>query len=252
VGVIVSLLQSIWGPTRVLFDLSIQLIEAALAWFIRIWPSSWHFSGANFGSIESTSIAIRNVGGGQQHVGIVYRDRDAGLVRFLHLADHHDLRHGNADPRYLGVRVAINEDRLVQVAALCRMIWESNGSHVPYGFSAPWEAFDPATGELLIGPSVNGLTCATFVLAVFHAAGLPLIRYRTWPVNRPGDVEWQQHVVQHLWYSGAEDEHIQAVSVDVGCVRFRPEEVAAAATMRWRSVGFRATLPRAREVISRL
>ncbi len=70
------------------------------------------------------------------------------------------------------------------------------------------------------------------MLAVFHRAGLALVRYDTWPLNRPGDAKWQKRIVTALAATpGASADHIRAVEDDVGVtIRFRPEEVASAAT----------------------
>src|SRR6185503_13834023 len=77
------------------------------------------------------------------------------------------------DPDFLWVNPAAHPKRLVQVAALCRKIWRANQSgSIPYAFSPPNDCFDTNTGAFLFGPTRHGLTCASFVLAVFHHAGL--------------------------------------------------------------------------------
>jgi hypothetical protein len=114
------------------------------------------------------------------------------------------------------------------VAALCRRIWRKNaGGGIPYAFSEPGGAFDATTGELLLGPSRFGLTCASFVLAVFHAAGLQLVDHASWPRDRLGDRQWQQQVVTRM-QGRADTEHVEHVRGEIGAVRYRPEEVAAA------------------------
>jgi hypothetical protein len=104
----------------------------------------------------------------------------------------------------------------------------------------------------LFGSTRHGLTCATFVLAVFHQAGLPLVRYDSWPVNRPGDAEWQESIVNLLERTGAAPEHIAKVKTEIGAVRYRPEEVAGAATSVSIPAEFPSASERAQEILLKL
>ena len=73
--------------------------------------------------------------------------------------------------------------------------------------------------------SASGLTCATFVLAVFASEGYNLINTTEWP-HRPEDEEWHKSIIDTLIYFKAEAEHIANVLSEKGCARFRPEEVS--------------------------
>lgn len=189
----------------------------------------------------------------QRHTGVFYWDPESQTVRLLDLAWHCHLRDKLADDeRYFWIDPIILPARLRQVAAMCRMIWRSNGSDVPYAFSQPSDFFDALTGELLLSPTRLGLTCATFVLAVFEAAGLRLIKYETWPTQREGDLDWQQNIVALLRQGGAANEHIEAVSRELGAARFRPEEVASAATLSPLPVSFRDVVSRSMKVLDLL
>jgi hypothetical protein len=70
------------------------------------------------------------------------------------------------------------------------------------------------------------LTCASFVLAVFDAAGLRLAEYSSWPEQRAGDAEWQQFIMKQLEESGAGAEHMALVRKEMGAIRYRPEDAA--------------------------
>jgi hypothetical protein len=98
------------------------------------------------------------------------------------------------------------------------------------------------------------LTCATFVLAVFHRAGLPLLRYETWPNGRAGDSEWPTRIVAALAATpGTTTAHTDAVARDVGStVRFRPEEIAGAATVATMPVDFAVAEAYAAQLLLRL
>ncbi len=92
------------------------------------------------------------------------------------------------------------------------------------------------------------------MLAVFHRAGLALVRYDTWPLNRPGDAEWQKRIVAALGATpDATADHMRAVEHDVGVtVRYRPEEVASAATVDRIPVDFLVAEERAALLLTRL
>lgn len=182
--------------------------------------------------IKHAAVAIRTVDQDQRHVAILHQDQ--GEVYRLDLAWHFHLRNDVfGSSRYLWIDAPIPNVRKRQLAAKCRQIWRANRhNRIPFGFGQPTDCFDETTHEYLIGPSKHGLTCASFVLAVFHSAGIVLIKYDSWPVDRGGDREWQDAIIAELEQQGAQPEHIQALRNDVGCARFRPEEVAGAATQQ--------------------
>jgi hypothetical protein len=101
---------------------------------------------------------------------------------------------------------------------------------IPYGFDASGSCFDTETLDF-IPPSIGkGLTCATYIKAVFSHLGLDLINESTWSLNRPSDRSWQVAVLDELRKRASED-HITALEKDVGARQFRPAEVVGAATL---------------------
>ena len=215
-----------------------------------------HAQDKPFDLIRSAGIAIRELNPEQRHIGMLYRDSASNQILFLHLAWHFDLRHDAPRHSYLWVDPAITARRLVQVAAVCRLVWRANGRNaIPYGFGPPSDCLAADTGEYLFGPTGFGLTCATFVLAVFHRAGLKLVRYAAWPIGRPGDPEWQRRIVEELrnHTPTATLEHVRAIERDIGTtVRFRPEEVAGAATVTPQPAGFHIACERGEQILIRL
>jgi len=124
-----------------------------------------------------------------------------------------------------------DSDNLV---AITEAVWEANQSGtILYGFGSPTEAFnDGGANDYLFGGRSFGLTCASFVLAVFHKAMLPLVDYETWPSARTGEVEWQKQIIaklkEYIVGRGYDDNsHVTQVENSVPAVRFRPVEVAA-------------------------
>jgi hypothetical protein len=164
----------------------------------------------------------------QSHVGILYWV--GGEICMLHLAWHHKLRQEPPPSSFLWIDPPFHSLRLEQVAATCRKIWRANREDgIPYAFDPPSDCFDSETRRFLFGDTRIGLTCSTFVLSAFHAAGLQLVHYDSWPLDRPGDREWQEWIVELLRRKNAPDEHIAKLEIQVGFARYRPEDTAAAA-----------------------
>lgn len=203
--------------------------------------------------IHFAAIAIKEINPAQRHIGILHRRGDSSKIEFLHLAWHYELR--NEPPRrgYFWGDPRVPVPRLRQVAARCRQIVRNNPAGIPYAFSPASECFDPETGKFLLGPTRHGLTCATFVLAVFQSIGLELLRSETWPTSRPGDREWQESVISVLeQYSSAPLEHIEALRDELGAVRIRSEEVAAAAIAPNIPAEFASVADRANQILRQI
>ncbi len=186
--------------------------------------------------VSLVAVAIREFSPGRRHTGIFYRVNATDDIEFLHLAWHCDLQRDRAfSGEYYWVEPKINKARLRQLAAICDDIAAENfPNRIPYASGSPVGAFDEKTKAFLLGPTRAGLTCASFVLAVFERAELRLVRYSGWPAPDLVDVEFQQFVVDNLrGRHGVSKEHIEAVEREVGTsVRYRPEQVAGAAAIR--------------------
>src|SRR5207237_5807247 len=101
---------------------------------------------------------------------------------------------------------------------------------VPYGFSKPNAFFDPS-GAVITGPAKVGLTCASFILAVFDATGIDFVRMEDWPEATPEDKARQAELILQLrGTAGVSEDHISACEAEVGNVRFRPLDIAGAGT----------------------
>lgn len=181
------------------------------------------------GRIAHVGIAIHKH---EQHIGLLYRVAVRQPVLLLHLPWHNKLCSDAVTADYvLWVDPSIPEDRAKVVAAYCRRIWRKNEANgLPYGLSHPNRFFDH-TGTVLGGPAKLGLTCATFVLAVFDTARLPLIRYETWRNPTDKDIKRQRKLAKRLEDdSQVTAEHVRAFAREIGNIRYAPLEVAGAAT----------------------
>ncbi len=181
-----------------------------------------------FNEIRNAAVAIALMGNGQQHLGILFQTDLKDEIKLADLAWHHDLRERNPKPHYLWVDPPIHTVRALQVAVRCRQVLKANRAGMPYGFSAPSDCFDDETGRWLLGDTGVGLTCATFVLAVFRYAGIDLAVLQDWPAEREGDAEWVKSICEALLQDGVSEEHVQRLQKNGG-VRYRPEDVAGCA-----------------------
>jgi hypothetical protein len=204
------------------------------------------FSAGQF-SVREVAIAINEPRNGQRHIGLLYEDPSAEALVILHLAFHLDLKQEPPPLEGLWVDPTFLTERLRQVASIARQVWNRNAARIPFGFSRPNDCFDGNTYEYLIGPTQHGLTCATFVLAIFLAAGLEIVRYESWP-TRSEDDEWQRSILRPL-AGRANEAHITAVEEDLGAIRVRPEEVAAAASLTPLPADFERTEPASLELL---
>src|SRR3954451_8025983 len=112
-----------------------------------------------------------------RHVGIIYR-RGSGTPRLWHLAMHYDLRDEPCDKTYFWANCALDEHNKNYVAAwiTARSV---RADKIPFGFDATGAAFDAKTGEFIAPPVGKGLTCATFITAVFQHLGFDLLDEKT-------------------------------------------------------------------------
>jgi hypothetical protein len=184
-------------------------------------------------AMRYVAIALNRSG---SHVGILHRGNVPDGVEFLHLAFDHDLRREPANPKYGWVEVEIPDARARQIAAFCRLVGDLNPSGIPYAFSAPQGAFDEL-GLWNLTSLDSGLTCATFVLAVFEGARVRLTDYPTW-LPREEDRAFQEGIVDMLRQHGAPANRIAAIKANIVAVRFRPLEVAASAAATEHNVAF--------------
>ncbi|MEZ4406146.1 MAG: hypothetical protein R3A52_06705 [Polyangiales bacterium] len=185
------------------------------------WPE-W-LSPVQEGNVRDAAVAVLSPDA--QHVGVAWRDA-GGTLSLLHLAFHYDLRNDTPpSKRYYAVSPSLEPERLAQVAAMCERVLKRQRRGIPYGFRYDATAFS-RDGRLVLGNEERGLTCATFVLALYRSVGVELLRVAEWPDDRPDD-EARWTALLEVLRSGCPDaEHVSAVAREVRSRRFRPEEVA--------------------------
>jgi hypothetical protein len=136
------------------------------------------------------------------HSGIAFRDGDNGDVLILHMANHLRL---SIDPPFpdciYSVPELLAEDE-EYMAGFCRRIHSKNSRSLLYSFEFdPDITFDGPSGGLLTPGA--GLSCATFVAAVFRSAGNPLVRVESWPPKATdADVAARRELIKYWRGSG--------------------------------------------------
>lgn len=176
-------------------------------------------------NLEFLGFAIKHVDA--SHVGILYH-LDDGLVKYCHFAWYGDLRNEPPHPYYLWGNCGLDRYNKRFLASNFDVIRAANPNCIPYGIDSTGSCFDE-NKKFLPLPLGKGMTCATFILAVFASYGLPLVDAQTWPVGRVDDKEWAQGVMKALHEHHAPQAHIDAMQNDIVTVsRFRPSEVAGA------------------------
>jgi hypothetical protein len=179
----------------------------------------------SFAALEHVGVAIKSFSPRQKHVGLIYRvDNDLNL---LHLAWHIDLRNEPVKPGYFwGVCGLFVDDALNGKIFAARMLSVArNQGIIPYGVYANGKAF-AENGSFVPFPEPGmGLTCATFVIQLFHSFGHAICDLSSWEA-RDDDATWQAEIIEKL----REDypQHADRVSDYIGRHRIRPEEAAAA------------------------
>lgn len=198
---------------------------------------------------------------GTKHVGVLFRRTIGriGELRLLHLADHHDVRCSAPTTRYVWTSLDVDPTREVLFAQLCELLEEeytnsSNAmrSKLGYAFHYRGETFDPMNG-VFVTANGHGLTCATFVLAIFATHGMNLLDWANWEC-RETDTEWQGQVVADMKQKSVDPKHVAFIEGEIGCCRFRPEEVAAAGTVEGTALplGFRDAESRGVAIVTEL
>lgn len=198
--------------------------------------------GCAFGNVDVVGLAIHVTPLGY-HSGILYLD--GSEARILDLAFHFKLRDEPAEGPFRWTQISLDRINKTVLAALVARIAHKT-PYIPYGFNSDAVSFDFETGDLLTPPVGRGLTCATFILAVFDAYGYSILDRDYWPI-RAEDAEWHATILSML-EEHADEGHVNAVRADRNAPRFRPEEVVGAATSEIWPVPFATALELAEQI----
>jgi hypothetical protein len=172
----------------------------------------------------------------QKHVAFLYQEKNNWHL--LHLGWHQLLIHENWDNTYHWIPFEHLEPELIETLVDNAVIIGSRkaNNQIPYSVVfSDGQYFDEENNYIRheIG---EGLTCATFILAMFRRWSLPLVDETTWPIGRKEDSRWALRIVRTLFAWSKK----YGVSIKLthffkqlrhrwSLRRFRPEEVCACA-----------------------
>ena len=175
-----------------------------------------------FSDVVQLGAVITKTDGGF-HVGFLYKF-GSSAPEMLHLAWHHILRRDVPSDRYSWVQCGFSEDiRDVIVPALAGVAQDQK---IPYSPIFQGIYFDQGVLTYSRNQAGDGLTCATFMMALMQTLGCPLFNPDEWPV-RDDDSTWHEGVIAALEAEPTvTQQHTDAIRATPKGARFRPQEVA--------------------------
>lgn len=192
---------------------------------------------------------------GSLHVGVLFK-LEGEQAKLCHLAWHHLLLEDSPKPSYAWVQSGLSDDdrRLVAVAA--SRVVRRHARQVSYSPNYDQHSyFEAETLRFMRVAPGEGLTCATFVLALHKALGIQLLDEATWP-SRVDDATWRDCVIETLLRHGGGQpevqEHIDAIKRQTPTSRYRPEEVVVGVGRSDAPVPFGVAITDASRVIQTL
>jgi hypothetical protein len=210
--------------------------------------------------ISYIGIAIQEAGYDQRHVGVLFRIDINEAPKLLHLAFHLRLKcetHSKYASEYYWLHCSgFSDDEQLQLAVWFEKVFSINGNHIPYGLAYSSTGYFDQNGVFIKSDKNCGLTCATFIMALFEDFGFPIIDISSW-VSRDDDAEWQKRIIASMREDKANhpdlysDTHIDDQILNIGvAARFRPEEVAASANaFKDEPMTFQVAEPLGKEVL---
>jgi hypothetical protein len=190
-----------------------------------------------FDEVEDIGVVIRTLGEQRQvHIGMLYKIGSAAALN-LSLREHLDLRNEPPTASYCWMQIQLDEINRRLLASLCSVI-ASKSKSIPYGFTYNGQYFTLA-GDYLPRDLGHGLTCATFVMALFETYSIPVLIQSEWGPAEYEDQVWQSQMVQQIAFRKG-DFFASAVGKFVGHPRYKPEHVAAGAIDQQRPLGLTA------------
>lgn len=182
------------------------------------------------------AISLERTSACNLHVGILYRDANRRLFK-LHFGWHRFLAN-TPSPVDACVIPDIDEGQADKadgewIAGFCeRIAGSSRNQSIPYNLKYDESIeFDDVTGDIFLGPTSTGLSCATFVLAVLRSSGNALIDVASyWPPATGEERTMQLRFVNMMLDDKRPDTQNQGrlINSEIGTPRVRPDHVAGA------------------------
>jgi hypothetical protein len=164
----------------------------------------------------------------QPHIGLLIHPEGEELSLF-HLRFHNQLISEAPDFSYSWIPSKLDDRLVTPLVEWVATIRDRNKQGlIPFSIQYIGKYF-AQSGDYIQSALGSGLTCSTFILAVFQDFGLGLIDHQTWrKVASLKDKSWQKRILEVL-EKFAPKEHVDKQRPLIGvAARYRPEEVGAA------------------------
>lgn len=186
-------------------------------------------------SSDTIGVVLGKSSHNQLHCGVIFKSE--GGFNMIHLAWHFCLLHETNYEKYdnyIWAKTSLHRIRQDMVSAMCRKILKRKfEQNIPYGLIYNGGKFTE-DGIMDLDSTESGLTCATFVLAVFNSCKIQLIDTLSW-TPRDEDASWHESIIASLIATkdkfNISEAHIDNLKKEVGCARFRPEEVTVSSSL---------------------
>jgi hypothetical protein len=197
--------------------------------------------------IEKMGFAAIAITDNGRHLGLLYRLLENSQIYLLHLAWDHRLRRELLTPQhsdiFLWTPIRVVPQRAKQIAQKCDDIFDANQNGIPYSPGDPGGAFN-AKHKFVSSDQMVGLTCASFVVSLLEDIGIRLIDRRFWQKHWD-DAAFFGWILRALKgeipnFPPATKSHCEKVADQIkkGAVRYKPTEIAGAATSPFMPVSF--------------
>ncbi len=197
------------------------------------------------------TLACFDIGEGrtQYHCGLIVTEQQSKTMH-IHLASHMKLKCDDCSDKgklkhYFWIDPAFTSRKLLFVSRMALLISKEHPrGNVPYGFSRPINVIDKSSGSISLENTQAGLTCASFVIAVFDAIGIQLVDIDTFIENEHQNTEWQQLIIEQFESdSRIPKEHIDLMKSEIGNIRITPDQVAASSIQSTKPTPLTALIP---------
>lgn len=174
-------------------------------------------------------VFLQRTGQNSFHTGVFCKyDKE---VRIVELAFDHLLQDTRGDILNDKERYTIKNDIPLAIQldlnGAFRYAVKEFKNDIPYGLTYHGTKIIKDNNTVIYEGKDYGLTCSTFIMAVFKGLDQDLININEWD-EREEDKDVHKKLVQILKEKGVQN--IEKLENDIGCARFRPEEVTAASS----------------------
>ncbi len=235
----------------------IRMLVSAYDWLLCQLGFTGDFIRLTFdeNSVGLLAVTLQRTSECTTHAGVAYRSTD-GTIRFLHFANHESLR----DETNLGSCAfaipLMKEEDLEYLAGFCARVYRANQKgKLPYSFQFDMNlGFNPESGLIVINYN-SGLTCSTFVVALFRSAGNPLVIPITWPRRADAAGIAARRYLLNYWRQTGKQKYITRADViepTIQTMRISPEEVAGACLQKKLPTGYFRAWENGRVILKRI